>query len=600
MKNSGSVRKKGLIKRLAQESLILSRLGKFSSRLIYFLKVSMLSFLLTGCQSADNALETGIAGSYVKEKKLTGRIIKPLKRIFSTSVEESFLGGIYRKVLSRAIYTPTRTYGAFFLTFGIYIALVYYVKQYALYLEASRSSLEIAMAIIVASIPLLLSGKPLVRLLGDSVFLDGTFSGCIDFSYYDGEKQPAAVGTAIILGSVLGALTLFSGEVRMLLFIFAVLFALVVFHSPEMGLVAVALVFPFAGSSIVSALTLASFISYLLKVLRGKRNFHPGASGTFVGILGFMFFFNWLNGGGEKALFALCMCMVYILAANLLTTPRLLRKCVSAFVTGFGICALVAAVQIFNSAWVGDSWVDAVKASLSVFEDSGTFAGYIILVLPFVFCKANRGRFASKAFCYLLFVGYIAYAVYLGHTFFAVLAAIGVTMHLAISARRIFRPLILCLGIPIAGLYFANVSITYSGMGLYGIMEGWTAAVSAATPHAVLGVGMSEASVGLAFSGDSNSMFLQIFIECGFMGMFLLILGIVFAMQRLYASLSKVGTGNRVITAAAGASALSALVLGCGINLWAHTELCVAFWLCLGLSSAAYRLRMEQRREADE
>ena len=78
------------------------------------------------------------------------------------------------------------------------------------------------------------------------------------------------------------------------------------------------------------------------------------------------------------------------------------------------------------------------------------------------------------------------------------------------------------------------------------------------------------------------------------------VLGIVFAMQRLYASLSKVGTENRVITASAGASVLSALVLGCGINLWAHTELCVAFWLSLGLANAAYRLRMEERREADE
>lgn len=600
MKNNGSVRKKGFIKRLARESLILSCLGKLSSRLIYFLKVSMLSFLLTGCAGTDKALESGVTGSYIKEHKLFSRFVRPVKRAFSLSVEESFFAGLYRKALERVIYTPVSTYGAFFLTFGIYIALVYYVKLYAFYMTTSMASLEIACVIMLFSLPLLLSRKSLVGLLSGSVFISGIFSGCIDFSYYDGKKRPAAVGTAIILGSLLGVLTFFCGELRMIAFLFAAVFMLVVFHSPEMGLFSTALAFPFFDRGFVSALVFVSFISYIIKVLRGKRNLHFGASGVFVSLLGLMFLFNWLGGGGEKALFAFCMCALYILAANLLSTPKLLRKCVSALVSGFGICILVAAVQVFNSAWTGEGWRTAVEGSFSVFSDDSALAGYMILMLPFMFCKANRGGFLSKGLSYLLFVTCIAYSVFTGHTVFAVLAAVTVTVYLSISARRIFRPLVLCFGLPVGGLYFADVSISYSGMGLYDVMAGWTAAVAAATPHFFLGVGMTDASVALAFGGESNSMFLQTLVECGLAGLVLLTLALAFAMQRLYASLSKVGTENRVVTAAAGASVLAGFMLGCGIDLWAHTELCVAFWLCLGLAGATYRVRTEERRDTDE
>lgn len=84
-------KKTGFIKRLLNESLILSCLGKLSSRLISFLKVSILSFLLTGCSKADSALETGVVGTYLKKPDIRGRVIRPVKRGFARSAEESIL-----------------------------------------------------------------------------------------------------------------------------------------------------------------------------------------------------------------------------------------------------------------------------------------------------------------------------------------------------------------------------------------------------------------------------------------------------------------------------------------------------------------------------
>lgn len=578
----------------------MSCLGKLSSRLISFLKVSILSFLLTGCGKADAALETGIISTHLQDFNVQGRVVRPVKRAFARSASESTLGKLYRRALSRAIYTPVSTYGAFFATLGAYISIVHYIKIYTMDTEISGNTALISSALLVAfSIPLFFCHKPLVRMLGESAFVRGAFSCCIDFKRYTGEKRPAAIGTAFTVGSVAGLMLFFCPQWRLFVFLAAAVYLLVVFHSPEVGLFAVAFTFPFMGRGYISALVIAAFFSYTVKVLRGKRNIHFGASGLFVGLLGACFFFSWLRGGGEGALFALCMCCLYFLAANLLSTPRLIKKCVSVAAAGFGVVVLVFAVQLLNGALRGDTVWTVINNRFSVFQSSTSLASYMVMLLPIVFCKVGSG-FMQRLFSYLIFVACIVYFVFTGHTALAVLAAATLTAYLAISARRVFRPLIMCFGIPVGGLYFAALPISFSGMGLYDVITGWGAAMQAATQHLLVGVGMSPASLGLVFDGDSSSMFFQLLLECGLTGGFLFVLAIVFANQRLYASLAEVGTPNRNVTAAAGAAAMAGLVLGCGTNMWANAEVCVIYWLCLGLADAAYRIRIDERRGMDE
>lgn len=600
MKIKGSARKNGFIKRLCEESLILSCLGKLSSRLIYFLKASMASFLLTGSASTDEKLKNGLAGSYLEKYKVKKRVVTPAKRAFSLSVEEGIITKYYRAWLERALYTSAKSYGVFLLTFSIYIAIVHFIKTNNLNAIVSSQSLLVAFITLVLSVPFIVSRKSLVMFFRGSAFINGMLSECIDLDRYDSKRKSSAFAVAIFAGSVLGALCFFTTETRIIVFLAGIIYTLAVFHSPELGVFSVAFAFPFANKLVVSLMATVSFVSYVVKVLRGKRSIHSGAAGVFVGILGAAFFFVFLKGGGEKALFAFCMCALYILASNLLSTPALLKKMVSSFVKGLSLCCLAFSLQMFDGAFHGEAADKVLTSSFSVFSSSSTFGGYVILMLPFMFCKASRGKFFSKFFSYLLFVGLISYSVYLGHAVLALLAAVCLAVYMAISNGNLFRPLFFAFGLPVGGLYFANVPITYSGLGIYDLMSGWTAAAAAASPHFFLGVGMAEESVTLAFDGSSNNMFLQIFLECGALGYLLLVLAVVFALQRVYASLGEIGSENRVITAAAGASVLSGLALGFGTNLWSTPSLCTAFWLCLGMAGAAYRLRMADRRGTDE
>jgi len=597
MSNKGNVRKKGFIKRLLAESLILSCLGRISSRLICFFKKSIFSLFLIGCDISDNALETGAAGGFFKKRQVYTRFVLPVKRGFSASVEEGVIARHYRKLLQAALYTPVRTYGAFFATYGIYVGLIYVIKHYENLSGATVSSLQSACVIMLLAFPLMFVGKPLISFIGGSTFVSSIFAGFVDFSRFDGEKRPNAIGTALGLGSVLGVLTFFSDEKRMLVFLGASVFMLAVFHYPELGFFTAALVFPFISKRLLCVLLAVTLFSYLLKVLRGKRSFRINTASVFVTMLCLCFFFAALGGGGEKAWFAFSVCALYLLAVNLIVSPGLLRKSVTTLALGLGICITVFAVQVFVKALDGVDWFTAVRDSHSVFESSHALAGYLVLMLPMMFCKANKSGLFYQGVSYLIFVASIIYSVMMEHTALAVLSAVGVTAYLAISARRIFRPLVLGFGLPIGGLFFSAVPITYTGMGVYDSMAGWASAVAASVPRIFFGVGMSEASVKLAFEGNSGSMFFQTLLECGLLGFMLLVLAVVFAMQRIYASLSKVGTQNRVVTAASGAAALVGFILACGTNLWESTELCFVFWLCLGIAGAAYRLRKDEWRE---
>lgn len=602
MKSKGTTHKKGFINRLFKESLILSCLGIISSRLISFFKASVFSYIFTGGEASDIALANSGIGKAAAKHKLKTRVSRTVKTKFALSVENSVISKKYKEILRRAVYTPVSTFGAFFATLGIYFCLVYFVKLYGFSAEQAENIgvLLTGGVIIAASLPLLLCRKPLVKALSESVFIRNMLSGLIDLDSYQGEKQHGAVGTALIIGSVLGVLSFFCGEAKILVLVVAVVYLLLVLHSPEIGLLSSVAVFPFCGKGLLSALVTVALVSYVFKVLRGKRNLRLNTANIFVLLLGLCFLFELFGGGGGNAWFAMCAAALYLLAANLLNTQSLLNKCCNVLTVGLGVTITVYVAQVFVAALGGAGWSGALISSCSVFSTGKQLSCYLLLILPFVFCKSLGSSFFSKIYSYLLAIACIIYSVLNGYTVYAILAAGAASLFLAVRGRRIFRPFALCFGVPVGGLYFAAVPISFGDMGFYGTLSGWISAFKAGASNFVTGTGMSAQSVALAFTGDSHSMYLQTFVECGAAGFILLVLAVCFALQRVYANLSEVGSANRNVTAAAGASALVGLLIGLGTNLWADKDTCFIFWLCLGLACAAFEIRKEKRRGIDD
>ena len=601
MKNRGTTQSKGLLSRLVRESLILSCLEAISSRLISFFKNGLFSYILTGGGASDAALHSGGFGSTADENRLKARFNRSVKQKVALSFENSFIVGRYRDAVRRAVCTPVSTYGMFTATLGIYICLVYFVKLYGFTAADTQniSSLITGLIVIAASVPLLLCRKSLARALSESAFFGAAFSGLVELDAYGDEKGRGAAGMALIAGSVLGVLSFFSGEIRILAFVAAVVFLLLVAYSPECGLLTAALVFPFCPAGALCAVICASLFSYVVKVLRGKRNFRLNTAGIFMLILCLCFLFE-TAGGGRNALFAFCMAALYLLTANLLTTQALLSKAANVLTIGLGAAVAVYAMQVFMAAFSGGDWYTALVSSFSVFGSGKRFAAYVLLCAPFVFCKAQGGGFIAKLYGYLVVVACIIYSVLYGSVAYAILAALAASLYLAVAGRRLFRPFLLCFAVPVGGLYFAAVPISFGDMGFYNTLSCWIDAFKAGGANWLFGCGMSDASTALAFGGDSRSLYLQIFVQCGAAGFLLLAAALCFALQRLYVRLDGVGSENRSITAAAGASSVTGLIMGMGINLWADKDLSFIFWFGLGIAAAAYEVRKERRRGVND
>lgn len=594
MKKTGS--KKGYFRRLREESLILSCLGGLSSRLIYFLKVSIISYLFSGSDISDRKLEESALHTAGKTYKVKEKGLRTVKNACATAIERSFVVGLYRRLLTRMLYTPLSTYGAYLVTFGVYVGLVYFVKLYAFGAGARFESLVTGCIIILMALPLTLIHKPLVTCIGESAFFRSILSGCVHFDSYKGEKCHGAVGLAIVAGSLSGVLAFFCDELRILALIGVSVIALVILYTPELGLFLAAALFPFMGRSRLVALICFTYGAYLVKVLRSKRNFHLNTGSIFVLLLNIYYGVAVLKGGGMNALTAFSVTSVYFLCANLLCTRALLTKAVQAVALGFSGVLLTFCNDVLKGGVAGMGWYEAISGHGSVFGNGADMSAYIALTLPFVFCKAER---YSAITCYLLTVAGIVYAVFTGNVFLALLTAATVTLYLAVSRRQFFRPLTIGFGLPLAVFYFASIPISIGKEALYDIVQGWFHTVSRCHEYAILGVGMSDRSLALGGFGDTHSAYLQALAEGGMIGLILLVMALVFACQRLYCALPR-RLEDRRIAAAASASAMSCIAMGFVTNIWADTDASFTLWLCLGMAGAAYRFRTDRRSGKSE
>lgn len=550
---------------------------------------------------ADRRLEKGAISDGAAHIKLREKVVRPVKTTFSLGVERSSAFKTYKTIINRLIYTPVSTYGVFLVTLGIYMGLVYFVNRIAYGMESANVYRLLNGCVLVAlSLPLLLVQKPLVRFLGDSAVARAILGDCIDLDSYREPKRSGAVGSALIIGSLSGVLSFFCGEEKILLLLAVAVYGLLVIYSPEFGLFGSALVFPFVSKRLFIALVGLTVLSYTIKVLRGKRNFKLSASNVFLLFLAICYLVSNIKGGGVGAGFAFSVVAFCILAANLCLTERLLRKIINTVVLGLGIVLVIFCYQMFNGSLEGGSISDFVLNAVSVFGGRDNFLEYFILVLPYLFCKAAKSSLPGSIACFLTATALLGYCVYAGRLSFAILTAATVALYLIISTRQIFIPLIACFGVPVGGMYFAAIPITFGTMGLYDMVSAWVATLDVCGAHPLLGVGMSGRSLQLAGLGDSRSMYFQTLAEGGALGFILLVLALFFTCQRLFATLPPAGSDGRRIGAATGASVLMGLIIAMGNNLWVEPGACAVLWLSLGLASAAYEVRKEDNRGMDD
>ncbi len=606
----------GLFRRLCEKSLILSCLAIISSRLISYLKGGLFSRILGGGAASDKALKNSTVSKAVNSigksraeeackndsKRPRGYgvfnlFVRPVKLFFASQVEKSRLATLYKALVQGMSYTAVKSYGAFLMTFGIYLIMVYFLKIYALNVEnPSQSTLLIGIAMLLIASPLLFSKQPLRLMLKNSALLGGIFEGASELKYDENIKTHFYGGTAVICGSACGVMSFFFGEITVLVLLGTVLSALLVLYSPETGLFAAAAIFPFAHDNLLLSVVLTTLLSYLIKVARGKRSMSFGVAEVFVAILNVGFFFSVIKGGGKNAAVAFCMTSIYIVASNLLTTVSLMRKCVSALSLGFGIVCTYYAGALLTGVLEGGSLGTVALTNYSVFDSAELLSTYVLIVIPAVFFKLRTQSSISKLLCAVLSVAYILFAVLNGHTVLAFLTAAAITVYFAVSEKRVLEPILMYLGVPVGVLYFTNTSISLFSTGFTDTFNAWLRAVNIAAERPLFGYGMSSKSMSLIMADDCKSMYLQATVQSGLCGAWLFTVAVFFAVQRVYSKTSHSEGEAQKLSAAVGASSVMVLLLAFANSIWNDCGFSFIFWLCLGCASACYKIRVKDER----
>ena len=222
-------------------------------------------------------------------------------------------------------------------SFGFYIVTIQLLKQYTFNVKnLNPHSLVAGIVIMGLSIFMFFSKKNIAGAIYESKalrFLLFDFLGLriIDIAEASGMESHRGFNIPFILGMVFGVLSIFIEPIY-IVSAFALLFlAALILSSPEAGILLVFLTLPFLSTmNLITILTLI-FLSYILKLICGRRVIKfTLVDFTVIAFLIFVFFggiFTVDSSSAQKMLVFVCFMLGYFVVKNTVRSPALVRKC---------------------------------------------------------------------------------------------------------------------------------------------------------------------------------------------------------------------------------------------------------------------------------
>lgn len=346
MNKKNSKRKKGLLVRSYENSLIISTLDAAGARLHRAVSGSAFARGFCFADRLDEAKDKSLICRAVTSSK-ANHFFSKIKTAFARLVESSGIVGAYRRGINGILCSQVRDIGVFLLSFGLFSLISTLLKAFMFdYVsDATELSFICVAAMLIISLPMLFSKRSVASKLSESAAFSSLLSGLLGIS-------PLALRTkltprahsaiALALGTVAGSLSFVFQPVNILWTVLLATGAMTVLYSPESGLLLAIILLPFAPYTAVRIVATASAVSYLLKLLRGKRNMSISATDSVV--LLFAAACICAFGPGQAAsLFAASL--VYLLAVNLLRSSDLFEKGINALSVGLFLPSFFAATS---------------------------------------------------------------------------------------------------------------------------------------------------------------------------------------------------------------------------------------------------------------
>lgn len=622
------------IRGLASISLIVYLFDKLSD-LIYnaFIK-GFFGHLFSSYSSSSKSFQNGYVVDYFSGSKKNKKYVRRAREYLSGNFENSFILTKIRKKVCSLAFIPLKSYGTFFLSFGIYTVLVYFTKLLLPVMgKADIDYLFVGIAVCILAVPMNISKLTLAKAIKNgrmtgAIFVDGfgyrneSFEGTVS-------KKNKRGGSSVLLGIAAGVFTFIVNPTNILLVLALCVAAVLIMCAPEIGVLICLLGLPFFSflenpTLALIAIVLITVASYLVKLIRGKRIFKIELIDFSVMFFLILTYFSGAIsvGGRDSLMSALISCAlgcVYFLIVNLIRTEEWLKRCLVAIVSSGTVVAFIGVLEyilgLSTNAWLDlDYFTDIYGRTTSLFENPNYLAAYLAVIFPFalyqtVSCKTKRSRMLCVISCVIIALC----TVFTWSRAAWIAIIICTTAFFIFYSRKTMRAVFATL-IAVPFLQFVlpqNIVRRFTSIGdmadsstLYRVYT-WKGCVEMIKEYFWGGIGYGNtafaelypvyAYAGIESAVHSHNLYLQILISMGIGGLLCFGAIIFFYAQKSFEySKSPASRDSYLFVVAAFFAVCSLLIMGVFDYVWYNNRIFFMFWASLALGIACIRIGKRQ------
>ena len=637
MKNERSVEKTSAPSSL---SLIFFLLDTLADKIYHGLIEGFFGKIFTAYSAEQRAFERSTIKTKVIGAKPVVSVFQRVREFLAKSFETSFFLRKLNRIGNGFLSIPLKSFGNFFLFFGIYTTLIFFLK----WIIPEMESADIAFGFCgllscLIGLPMMLSRNSIARSILESKIASFIFVNLFGFRREALETPPrrrrAVSNVMVVLGMILGLLTFLVDPLYILMALGFAVGLVLLFFMPEMGIVLSVLLLPFlyflpSPSISLGLLISATTISYIVKIVRGKRIFRFELIDIAVLAFGLILLSSGFATAGGKdgyneVLITFCLLCGYFLTVNLMRTRQWLKRCSLCMVFSGTVTALCGIIQYTVGAFNSGAWLDPVYfadirgRADALFENPNVLASYLVLVFPFALAHLVRAASGKERILFsfsvlsILLCTVVTWSrgawlgLLVGFLVFAIMHSKKTVRYLFLAV--LFIPLLSFLLPETVTKRFMSIGSLSDSSSLYRVYT-WRGSFRVIKEFFFGGIGYGTSAyqsvypqfayAGMEAAEHSHNLWLQVWIGVGIGGVLLLALALFFFFQmNLEHIKNSKNAFNRSMIVASICAIAAALVMGCFDFIWFNYRVFFIFWFIIGLSCAYTRLGQDELRRIE-
>ncbi len=605
--------------KLRRESILIHILVLVAETISKTIRNSFFASIFTAYDKTSELFKASFLYRFFTEKPASffRSFKKTVRRTFTYSVIPKKTGNF----MSSLLLVKTRIYGLILFSFGtsallvhFFINLYFFISSYNIYTPF------VACGTMIGSLFLIFSKKTLSQDLSNSRIFSAVgfrLLGITKNSLNQMDCIELSGSGAIVLGLLLGFLTVFFPSHSILLFILSIICIFIVIKSPESGLISLFLIAPFASLSVLACAIGVIMLSYIFKVLCGKRTLMLEFPDLFVGLFIVVIIFGGIISFGENSnvLLYVLFIGIYFVAASILRNDIWFKRSVNSIILIGSVVSVYAIIARFLGEPLGFNLditleTDVGDASASVISSFSVLSYFVLtlgmfLLSAFLICRPKVQRF-------VLLIVNIAAVIFLfftlpsGAWFAAVLAYIIILilwknrLALYMIIISLFLPFLPLLKIYSVENFFTNL-VSYSDR-----FNLWNTVFRMSADFGIGGIGLGNDTFTSVYSAyfigntenltHAGSLLMQILISLGIMGLLIFAIIIFFTLQSSLSygrSCSDKSGSNRILCYSGMCGIIASFIWGINEFIWYNPHVMLLFWLIMAVTVSARRSALD-------